>query len=192
MKISTNKLLYGLTIVLLVGWVTFRFAAIGSENARYVFNANRVAAEHGAPVEVLTAQKKTDVLKEPLYVKSNRAVVSASRVGKFEVGQKFDTGGAIISVSNRIDLDSGMYTIKTTGAIDGLHYAQAKSTGYFVPVYAIDNGTVFVSVDGVAQKREVKIVNQDADTALISSGLSDGDVVILSKVSEGDRVKYEN
>lgn len=188
MKIN-KKLLYWLTAVLIVGWVAFRFAAIGSENERYVFNASRVAADVGAPVEVLRVMRSTDVLREPLHVQNNRAYVSGARVGKFQVGQKVGNG-KIISVGSRLDLDTGMYVIKTAGVADGLNYAESKSAGYFVPVYAINNDVVMVEIDGVAHRRDVKIAARDSEYALITSGLNDGENVILSTIHDGDRVKY--
>ena len=42
--------------------------------------------------------------------------------------------------------------------------------------------------NGIATPRDVKIIRQDADKALVD-GLQDGDVVILSKISAGDKVQ---
>jgi hypothetical protein len=185
---TVNKSIYAMCAIAVIGWVAFRFAAIGDEQARYVFNATRDAAEHGAPIEVMDVKKQAGVLKEPLEIKNNRAVVSASRLGKFAPGQKVGSG-KIISVSNRIDLDTGMYVIRTSGVKDGLNYAENANTGFFVPVYAVTNGTVMIVENGVAKSREVKIAAQDSDIAYVTRGLSDGDTVILSKVSDGERVK---
>ena len=38
-------------VAIMVGWVIFRFAAVASENARFVFNASRIAADVGMPVD---------------------------------------------------------------------------------------------------------------------------------------------
>jgi hypothetical protein len=184
-----RKFAYILCAAAMIGWVVFRFNAIGSENARYVFNASRAADEHGAPIEVLEVVKKTGVLKEPLHIKNNRALVSSARAGKFRPGQKVG-GGVIVSVSERIDIDSGMHAVKTRGVADGLNYAEAANTGYFVPVQAVSDGAVFVAADGVAQKREVRIIARDFETAVISGGVSDGDKIILSKVDENNKVKF--
>jgi hypothetical protein len=183
-----KKLTYILTAVAMAAWVAFRFAAIGSENERYVFNVARAAADQGAPVEVLDVALRTGVLKEPLHIKNNRAWVSSARVGKFRAGQKVG-GGEIVSVGTGVDLDSGMHVVRTKGAGDGLAYVDVAARGYFVPVHAVAGGHVMVAEDGVAQKRSVSVSNQDSDMALVDAGLRDGDVVILSKVSDGDRVK---
>lgn len=183
-----KKYIYIMCVAALVGWVVFRFVAIGMENNRYVFNAARVAIEQGTPVDVLTVSKKKDVLKEPLSVKNNRALVSGGRVGKFRAGQKVGDG-VITSVSSGLDLDSGMYVVRTRGVKDGLNYAESVNTGHFVPVSAVNNDTVMVVQNGIAKTREVKIVATDSETAVISKGLNDGDKVILSKIHENQKVK---
>lgn len=186
---KVKKISYILCAAAVVGWVVFRFVAIGLEKNLYVFNTARIAVEQGAPVEILEVSKKTDVLKEALAVKNNRAYVSSARVGKFAVGQKVGDG-TITSVGYGIDLDSGMHVIRTRGVTDGLNYAESKKTGYFVPVQAINNGIVMVAVDGIAKQRTVKIMTQDSETAVVSEGLSDGDKIILSKVHADSKVKF--
>jgi uncharacterized protein YciW len=42
--------------------------------------------------------------------------------------------------------------------------------------------------DGAAVEREVKVINRDAERVLIQRGLSDGDIVILSRVVKGEKV----
>lgn len=186
-----KKLIYILSAIAVVGWFVFRFAVIESENSRYVFNAARVSEKAGVPVNVIEVNKKTDVLKEPLFVKNNRALVSSSRVSKFRTGQKVGNG-TIIYVSYNIDLDSGMHIVTTRGVSDGLNYAESVKTGFFIPVYAIDEDTVMIVKDGIAQKQSVRVLDQDSDTAVVSSGLSNGDKVILSKISDGEKVNIEN
>jgi len=183
-----KNLLYILCAAALIGWVGFRIHVIVSENSRVVFNVARVTADTGIPAETLVVHKKTGVLKEPLSIKNNRALVSLSRINKFRVGQKVGDG-TIVSVSNRIDLDSGMYVITTRGVSDGLNYAESINTGFFIPIQAINNNTVIIAVDGVGQKHEVKISDQDSEYALVSSGLSDGDTVILSKTDADKKIK---
>ena len=53
-----KQIFYAALIITLIGWVIFRFAAVASENARYVFNASRVAADQGAPIETLHSEKQ--------------------------------------------------------------------------------------------------------------------------------------
>ena len=174
--------------VALLGWIGFRGYAISSENARNVFNVARVSAEHGMPIEDLAVNKQAGILKEPLAVKNNRAYVSASRIGKFKAGQKVGDG-VIASVSNSIDMDSGMYVVRTRGVVDGTHFAELNRNGFFVPVHAVADGYVFVVQDGIAVKRKVTVTDQDSENALISSGIENGDVVILSQIEEGRKVK---
>ncbi|MDR2412983.1 MAG: hypothetical protein LBD50_02100 [Rickettsiales bacterium] len=183
-----KKIAYILIAVAVVGWIAFRFASIGSENSRQIFNATRVSAQQGKPSMLMNVRRKTDVLKEPLFIKANRAFVSGARVHKFSAGQKIGEG-KITYVSPEIDLDSGMHLIKTKGAADGLGYAEYAMSGFFVPVYAITDGHLMVSDGGVARKRAVEVKAQDSEFALVSKGLADGDLVVLSKLDEGDKIK---
>lgn len=177
-----------LLIAVLAGWVVFRFAAVASENSRHVFNAARVAADQGAPVEVITITRTDGILREPISVKNNRALVSGARVGKLHAGQKIGEG-KITSVSRKIDYDTGMHVVRTSGVSDGLQFAEVSGHGFFIPVSAIENGTVMVVDNGVADIRTVTVSDQDATMAYITDGLNDGDKVILSNVKAGEKVK---
>lgn len=177
-------------IAVLVLWVVFRFTMIGIENARSVYNAARVAETDGVPVVVQQIERTSGVLREPIAVKSNRAYVASGRAHKFGAGQHV-AGGVIVSVSPDIDLDSGMHVVRTRGVADGLQYAEFRATGHFVPVYAVNNGVVMVADGDIARARDVVVARQDADNALISSGLNDGDVVILTRVSDGEKIQVK-
>lgn len=177
-------------IAVLVLWVVFRFTMIGIENARSVYNAARVAETDGVPVVVQQIERTSGVLREPIAVKSNHAYVASGRAHKFGAGQHV-AGGVIVSVSPDIDLDSGMHVVRTRGVADGLQYAEFRATGHFVPVYAVNNGVVMVADGNIARARDVVVARQDADNALISSGLNDGDVVILTRVSDGEKIQVK-
>lgn len=177
-----------LTIAILIGWVVFRFAAVASENSRHVFNAARVAIDQGMPIEAITVSRTDGVLREPIAVKNNRALVSGARVVKLRAGQKIGNG-TITSVSRKIDYDTGMHVVRTSGVADGLQFAEISGNGFYLPVSAIENNTVMVVEDGVATVRNVVINAQDANMAQITSGLNDGERVILSRVQDGTKVK---
>jgi len=182
-----KKYLYIIGIAVMAAWVAFRIFVIASESARVVTNPMRQNAQFGAPVETIAAEKKTDALRIPLQIKSNRANVSCGRVGKFKVGQKVGAG-RIASVSDRINLDTGMCQVATVGAADGPGFAMATHTGYFIPVYAVRDGRVMLDIDGIATPREVKVLADDSDHAVVT-GLTDDEVVILSPVEEGTKVR---
>lgn len=177
-----------LTIAILIGWVVFRFAAVASENSRHVFNAARVAIDQGMPIEAITVSRTDGVLREPIAVKNNRALVSGARVVKLRAGQKIGNG-TITSVSRKIDYDTGMHVVRTSGVADGLQFAEISGNGFYLPVSAIENNTVMVVEDGIATVRNVVINAQDANMAQITSGLNDGERVILSRVQDGTKVK---
>ncbi len=176
--------------VILLCWVVFRFSAIGAEKSLNVFNAARVAADIGTPVDVIEVSKTEDIIKEPIGIKNNRAYVSSARVGKLRSGQKVGNG-EIVSVSSSIDLDTGMHVVRTRGVSDGLQYAEFIGNGYFVPAYAVKGDSVLIAENGVAEFRKVTVIRQDSEKAFISEGLKDGDKVILSKVNAGDKVQVK-
>ena len=185
-----KKIAFISLVTVLLGWVIFRFAVIASENARFVYNASRVSADTGTPVMAIKMSNTSGTLYEPLAVKNNRAYVSASRASRLHAGQKVGDG-KIVSVSSNIDYNTGMYVVRTSGVADGLQMAEFSATGYFVPLYAITDGTVYVVENGVAVARSVKIARQDSENAYIKSGLKNGDVVILSSVRAGDKVQIK-
>lgn len=186
----TRHIAYAILIGIMVLWVLYRFYAIAMDGRMVVFNPVRSAAEIGAPVDTMIVQRKNDVLREPILIQNNRGYVSAARVGKFAAGQKIGNG-QITSVASRIDLDTGMYIVRTRGADNGTQYAEYVANGFFVPVYAITNNAVFVARDGIADKVTVTVARQDADNALITSGLNNGDIVILSDITDGAPVKIQ-
>lgn len=190
-NLKTTKMKRFFTILLiavLVGWVIFRFAAVASENSRHVFNAARVAIDQGTPIEAITVSRTDGVLREPIAVKNNRALVSGARVEKLRAGQKIGDG-KIVSVSRNIDYDTGMHVVRTSGVSDGLQFAEISGNGYYVPVSAIENGVVMVVDGDVAEARHVTVAAQDASVAYITGGLNNGDRVILSHVNPGTKVR---
>lgn len=192
-KLKTRKsktIIYLIVIVLMAMAFGYRFYAVSQENNFEVFNIIRNNEANGVPVHVLTMQKTDGVLLEPLTIKNNRGFVSAARRGYFNQGQKIGDC-KIVSVSNNIDLDTGMYVIKTSGCTDGLQYAENKKNGFYIPVSALQGNTVYVVNDGVAKLRQVSIENRDLKNALIESGINEGDVVILSNVTENQKIKIE-
>lgn len=181
-----TKIIYILIGVIMAGWIGFRVYAIYHESRREVFN---VARANAVPAETMVATQKLGVLREPLFIKNNQAFVSGTRVHMFGIGQKVGPDGRIISVSSKVDLDTGMYLIQTAGATDGEQFAEQKYTGFFIPVSAIRDGKVMVIQNGIAVAQEVKIVNRDSENVLIQQGLNDGDIVVLSKAEVGTRVQ---
>ncbi len=186
----TRHILYAVVVAGLVLWVIYRFVAIGMANNMQIFNAARDANLNGVPVNVMIASNGDGVLREPIMINNNRGYVAASRIGKFAAGQKIGNG-VITSVASRIDLDSGMYVVRTRGVENGLQFAEYKTNGIFVPVHAIENDTVMVVRNGVARAAHVKIARQDADNALIKSGLASGDLIVLGNVADGIKVKIQ-
>ena len=115
-----KNVVYWTCAVLLIGWVVFRFAAIGAENSRAVFNTARYSADEGAPVFATSVHKESGVLKEPIAVKNNTALVSTYRVDKLKAGQRVGKG-KIISVS-KVMMACNMQNLKQLVFLS--HYTQ--------------------------------------------------------------------
>ena len=192
-KLKTRKsknVIYTIIISLIVAVFVYRFWSVSNENNFEVFNIVRNNAQNGVPVRVMEMQKTDGILYEPLTIKNNRAFVSGVRLSAFKAGQKVGNC-KIVSVSQNIDLDTGMHVIRTSGCADGLQYAENVKNGFYVPVSALNGNAVFVVENGTAQSREVVIENRDLENALIKSGINAGDVVILSSVQNGEKIKIE-
>lgn len=171
-------------------FVTFayRFYVVEAERNASVFNIIRNNASNGTPVNVIEVSGQDGILHEPVNIKNNRAYVAGNRVGMFRAGQ--NVGDCKISyVSNNIDLDTGMYVIKTSKCTDGLRFIENKKHGFYVPVSAISGNYVYVVNGDVARKQEVVISGRDLQNAVIQSGLNNGDMVILSNVKDNQKIR---
>lgn len=190
-KLKTRKsknIIYSIVIFMFFSWFAYRFIAVYQENNFDVFNIIRNNTKNGTPVYVLQMEQQNGVLYEPLTVKNNRAYVSGARIDMFKPGQKIGNC-KITSVSKNIDLDTGMHIIKTTGCENGLQYVEIKQNGFFVPVSAVHGNIVFVSDNEIAKPREIIVGGRDAQNVLITHGLEKGDIVILSDIKDGQKIK---
>ncbi len=191
MQRPRNKKRLYVIIVLLIGvWIAYRFVEIGNERRLQVFNPARFSADAGIPVDVMNIKKTTDVLRIPLTVKHNRAIASNGLITMLKSGQRVGTG-KIEYVSNKLNLETGMYDVRTRGVSDGLNYVEYKTTGYFVPSYIINANSVYVFDNGIARTRDVVVAYSDADTSVITRGLHDGDMLILSRVLDGQKIQIK-
>lgn len=190
-KMKTRKaknITYLVCFTLFFVMFAYRFYVVEAERNANVFNIIRNNASTGMPVNVITVSGQDGFLHEPVNIRNNRAYVAGNRVGMFKVGQ--NVGNCKISyVSNNIDLDTGMYVIKTSKCEDGLRFIENKKHGFYVPVSAVSGNYVYVVNGGVAQKREVVISGRDLQNVVIQSGLNDGDMVILSNVKDNQKIR---
>lgn len=187
---ESKKIIYTIIISIVVCIFAFRFYMVAKENNFDVFNIIRNNEKNGTPVYVMEMKKTDGVLLEPLTIKNNRGFVSGKRLHLFRAGQKIGNC-KIISVSNKIDLDTGMHIVKTSGCTNGLQYVENTKNGFYVPVSALRGNSVYVSENGIAKLREIIVENRDSENALIKSGLNEGDIVILSNVQENEKIKIE-
>ena len=187
---KSKKILYTAVFAGLVIWFVYRFIMVGLESKMVVFNPIRESEMNGILVDTVVAHDDTVIVKVPIAVANNRAYVSAVRRGQFAPGQKIGRG-EIVSVSLRLDLNSGMYVVRTRDVDDGLNMVMVPTKGFCVPAYAVRDGGVMIAQDGIATMRNVNVINQDSDVACISGGINDGDIIIVSKVDDGVRVKIK-
>ena len=190
-KLNTKKsknIIYLVCILIVIGCFAYRFYVVFTERNQPVFNILRNNIENGTPVETLKMAEIDGVLYEPLNVKNNRAYVSGARVNMFKSGQKMGNC-KIISVSKNIDLYTGMHIIKTSNCKNGLQYVEFAERGFYVPVSAVYDNSVYVVNGDKAHVRDIVIKARDSQNVLVKSGLHNGDVVILSKTQNGEKIK---
>jgi len=192
-----KKIIYTLVIVAIGAIVAYRIVQINRENSREIFNVARETNVVGVSVETMTAETKTGALREPVVVKNGKSFVSGARIHKFKIGQRLihaadieSHAGRVITVSRNIDLDTGLFAVKTSSP-DGNFFAEIEYTGIFVPLFAISSDKIMISEFGVATEKPIKIIASDADNAVVS-GLSNGDIIILTKVENRTKIKMMN
>ena len=192
-KLKTRKsknVIYTIVVAFVVFAFSYRFYMVSAENNFDVFNIIRNNEKNGVPVYVLEMKKTDGILYEPITIKNNRGFISGARLNLFKSGQKIGNC-KIVSVSRNIDLDTGMHVVKTSGCANGLQYAENKKNGFYVPVSALHGNAVYVVENDIATLREIVIENRDIENVLVKSGINDGDIVILSNIHDGEKVKIE-
>ena len=187
---KVKKIVYTAIYVAIALWFVYRFVMVAVESRMDVFNPIRVAQSDGVLVETMVAKRQDDFIKIPIDIKNNRAYVSGDSYNNLKAGQKVESG-EIVSVSSSIDLDTGMHVVRTRGTDDGVRYVSIKKNGYFVPLYAVRNGSVMVKDGETAVARNITIVAKDSEYACVVGDLQDGDVIILSKVTAGQKINVK-
>ena len=190
-KLKTRKsknIIYLILLIGVVGCFSYRFYRVANENNFDVFIIVLKVLKNGVPVEVLTMVKTDGILIEPITIKNNRGFVSGARVNMFKPGQNLGDC-KIVSVSKNIDLDWGMYVIKTSACSDGLKQAEIKQNGFFIPISAVHGDTVYVVDGDYARSHKIEIAGRDLQNVLVKSGINDNDVIILSDVSDNQKIK---
>lgn len=182
-----KKRIYFFILGLIIFSFLYRFYMVFYERHMKIFNIDRNNKKNGVPVEVLQIKKEQKVLYKPLAIQNNKAYVSKAQIENYKVGQSVGNC-RIISVSHNIDLNTGMYVIRTKGCKNGLNKLEINEFGYFVPIYAIDSDFVFLVQENTAKRQKIFIKDRDKDNALVV-GLNDGDMIILSNIEENQKIK---
>lgn len=187
---KTKKILYTVVLGVLGLWFVYRFIMVAIESQMTVFNPVRAAGKIGIVVDTIVAEQKTDVIKTPLSVENNRAYVSGTHRRGLKVGQKIGDG-EITYVANQLDLDTGMYVVKTKNVQNGVEYVESKCTGYFIPTYAVRESQIMRAESGAAVAVPVTVSASDSDFSCVVGDIHDGDVIVLSKVGAGQKINVQ-
>jgi len=192
-KIDDKKLkknVYTAVLVVLALWFVYRFVMVAIEAHMNVFNPIRDVEKNGIVVDTIIAEQKTGVIKTPLSVEDNRAYVSAAHRHLLKVGQKVGNG-TIVSVANQLDLNTGMYIVRTRNVDDGVAFAETDCVGFFVPTYAVRDNTIMRAESSMAAPVSVTVIASDSDFSCVSGDIQDGEVIVLSKVEPGQKVNVQ-
>ncbi|MBP5485115.1 MAG: hypothetical protein J6Y07_00185 [Alphaproteobacteria bacterium] len=187
---KTKKIVYTAVLGVLAVWFIYRFVMVAIESRMVVFNPGRDAGQNGIVVDIIIAEQKTGIIKTPLSVESNRAYVSGAHRRGLKVGQKIGNG-KITYVGSQLDLDTGMYVIKTKDVDDGVAFAESECSGFFIPTYAVRESNVLRAESGVAVVVPVTVNTSDSDFSCVVGDIHDGDIIVLSKVGAGQKINVQ-
>ncbi len=185
---QNKKKLYAYIITIICVAFVYRFIKVGMEKFEVILSPQREFITNGKKVEVLEIKKENNFIKVPLSVKNNKAYIPQNKLKLFFKNQKIENGGEIVNVNSVLDLDTGMYILKTKDVADGFHYALINKDGIFIPTNAIDENKVYIKENGKAVAKDINIIMRDENIALIN-GIVEGDILIISKVQDGEKVK---
>jgi hypothetical protein len=187
---KTKKIIYTAVLGVLAIWFIYRFIMVAIESRMVVFNPVRDAGQNGIIVDTIVAEQKAGIIKTPLSVENNRAYVSGAHRRGLKVGQKV-SDGEITYVGNQLDLDTGMYIVKTKNVDDGVVFAESECSGFFIPTYAVRESQIMRAESGSAVVVPVSVNASDSEFSCVSGDIHDGDVIVLSKVSAGQKVNVQ-
>ena len=144
------------------------------------------------PVDLcaIVAEQKTGIINTPLSVENNRAYVSGAHRRGLKVGQKVGDG-EITYVGNQLDLDTGMYIVKTKNVDDGVVFAETECSGFFIPTYAVRESQIMRAESGSAIAVPVSVNASDSEFSCVSGDIHDGDGIVLSKVGAGQKINVQ-
>jgi len=185
-----KKNVYTAVFAVLALWFIYRFVMVAIESRMVVFNPMRAAEQNGIVVDTIVAEQKSGIIKTPLSVENNRAYVSGAHRRGLKVGQKV-ANGEIVFVANSLDLDTGMYVVKTKNVDDGVVYAESECNGFFIPTYAVRESQVMRAESGSAIAVPVTVNASDSEFSCVSGEIKDGDIIVLSKVEPNQKINVQ-
>ena len=187
---KSKKIIYTAVLGVLAIWFVYRFVMVAIESRMVVFNPVRDAGQNGIIVDTIVAEQKTGIIKTPLSVENNRAYVSGAHRRGLKVGQKIGDG-EITYVGNQLDLDTGMYIVKTKNVDDGVVFAETECSGFFIPTYAVRESQIMRAESGSAAVVSVSVNASDSEFSCVSGEIKDGDIIVLSKVEPNQKINVQ-
>ena len=141
------------TVVFFAVWTAYRIDRLGADKNLRINNIVRIHTETGIPQSTVVAEQTSEFLLEAVHVTNGRALVSGSRIGRFRVGQGvLGENSRVTMVSNRVDIDSGMYIVRFSGNISGTVMVMRRYTGFFLPLEAeLPDGARVIARDAKRQ-----------------------------------------
>ena len=188
MIMQNKKKLYTYIAAIIAVAFIYRFIKVGMEKFEVILCPQREFIKNGKQVDILEIKKEISFIKVPLTVKDNTAYIPQNKLNLFFKNQKIENGGEIVVVNKKLDLDTGMYKLKTKDVMDGLNYALIEKEGFFIPTDAIDENKVYIKENGKAVVKNITVVMRDENIALVD-GVTDGNILITSKITDGEKIK---
>lgn len=185
-----KKIIYTAVLGVLAIWFIYRFIMVAIESRMVVFNPVRDAGQNGIVVDTIVAEQKTGIIKTPLSVENNRAYVSGAHRRGLNVGQKIGDG-EITYVGGQLDLDTGMYIVKTKNVDDGVVFAETECSGFFIPTYAVRESQIMRAESGSVVAVPVSVNASDSEFSCVSGEIKDGDIIVLSKVEPNQKINVQ-
>ena len=185
-----KKNVYTVVLGVLAIWFIYRFVMVAIESRMVVFNPMRAAGQNGIIVDTIVAEQKSGIIKTPLSVENNRAYVSGAHRRGLKVGQKLGYG-ELTYVGNQLDLDTGMYIVRTKNVDDGVVFAESECSGFFIPTYAVRESQVMRAESGSVIAVPVTVNASDSDFSCVSGEIKDGDIIVLSKVEPNQKINVK-
>lgn len=212
--------IYGLMFVIGILLVLRQQNIVISERNQEKLNNFSEWQKKGKPVVVMNIQRQTvnvysKITAVPVSEKEFESFVPLSIQRKLKTGQSFyikgenrRVGGKILSVSDQIDMDTGLFHVALSLGSGVKTFTRTiivyVNTDSIEDVFCVSNDVIdyqkdeyvlWIAENGKARLKMVTIQQRNGYGAIIASGLEEGDLLItegFSQLFEGDQLNFLN